>query len=76
MFAVNKTTVYRLKAKFEEEGTLKGKKGPGRPRTTSKEQDEKIVQAHEDDPFLIPAKTTATSNVRAKLSDDGYENTD
>ena len=64
MFAVNKKTLYRLKAKFE--GTVKRKKGSGRSSTTSQEQDEKIVQAHEDDPFLIHAKTATTSNVSAQ----------
>ena len=53
MFAGNKTTLYRVKEKFE--GTVKRKKGPGRS-STSQEQGEEIVQAHEDDPFLIHAK--------------------
>ena len=64
MFAVNKTTLYHLKAKFE--GTVKRKKGSSRSRTTSQEQNEKMVQAYEDDPFLIPAKTPTTSNASAQ----------
>ena len=63
MFVI-KITLYRLKAKFE--GTVKRKKGSGRSSTTSQEQDEKNVQVHEDDPFLIPAKTATTSNVSAQ----------
>ena len=63
MLSVNKSAFYQLKAKFE--GTVKRKKGSGRSSTTSQEQ-EKIVQAHEDDPFLIPAKTATSSNVKAQ----------
>ena len=34
IFAVDETTVYRIKGKFEEEGTVKRKKGSGRSRRT------------------------------------------
>ena len=66
IIAVNETTVYRIMRNFEEEGTVKRKKGSGRSRTTSQEQDEEIVQAHENNPFLIPAKTASTFNVSAQ----------
>ena len=46
IIAVNETTVYRIMRNFEEEGTVKRKKRSGRSRTTSKEQNEEIVQAH------------------------------
>ena len=73
-FAINKTTVYQLRAKFEEECTVKRKKG-SMSSTTSQEQDEEIVQAHENNPFLIPAKTASTAQSVPKLSNDVFENT-
>ena len=76
-FAINKTTLYRLKAEFEEECTLKRKKGSGRSSTTSQEQGEEIFQAYEDDLFLIPALRPLQLQMSVpKLSDNIYENTD
>ena len=47
IFDVHRSTVHRLKTKFEEESTVKGKKqGSGRTRKTSQEQDQAIVQTH------------------------------
>ena len=61
---VNKTTLYRLKAKFE--GTVIKRRDPGGQAQHLKNKMKKIVQAHEDDPFLIHAKTAPTSNVSAQ----------
>ena len=52
--------MHRLKTKFEQESTVKRKKkGSGRPRKTSQEQDQAIVQTHEDDPFLNQARAAS-----------------
>ena len=63
IFNVHKTSVYRLKEKFDRDGTVKRRKGSGRPRKTSVHQDEDIVRLHEEDRFRIPAETASDHNL-------------
>ena len=65
IFVVKKTTVYRIKAKFDEDGSVKMRRGSGRPRKTTEEEDDAIVQAHEDDRFRTPTETAEATNVSA-----------
>ena len=66
IFGVNKTTVYRIKAKFDEDGSVKRRRGSGRPRKTTKQEDDAIVEAHEDDRFRTPTETAEGTNVSAR----------
>ena len=63
---VNKTTLYRLKAKFE--GTVIKRRDPGGQAQHLKNKMKKsFKRMREDDPFLIHAKTATTSNVSAQI---------
>ena len=78
IFNVHKTSVYRLKEKFDRDGTVKRRKGSGRPRKTSVHQDEDIVRLHEEDRFRIPAETASDLNlgsntIKRRLKESGMK---
>jgi len=66
LFNVNKSTICRLKQKYELKGSVRRSAGSGRRRKTTADQDKEIVALHENDRFRVPKETASGTNISAR----------
>lgn len=77
-FNIERSNVHKILKKYNTHGTVEDRPKSGRPRKTTNDEDQRIVQDHEDQPFF-PVKETATvyrlsvSTVRRRLKNAGLK---
>lgn len=67
MFNISVSSCYRLKGKYEEEGSVKDRRKTGRPRKTTRFEDEQILNVHLNDRFRTPKQTVNEMETRLSV---------
>ena len=57
LFNISPKACYNLVKKYQEDGSVKNRKRTGRPRKTTKDEDENIFTVHLEDRFRNPKET-------------------
>ena len=77
-FPTSKSSVHKVLQKFATDGTVNDRPRSGRPKKTTANEDQRILQLHEEHPFF-PVKQTANdqnvhpSTIRRRLKQGGLK---